>query len=274
MSTDAFRRELAQLINRHSLENGSNTPDHVLALFLDGCLHGFGAAVVSRDGLRNTAGFLPNQEFEERIADLEQRCKDLEAELAKAREWSEDDKPTEFDEQIKAEAGYRGGNPDRYARALEVVGKKRSKYALVDLVNWWMFRAETAEDAFAKAPRRQPSDVLEIARLEAAFENGNKWLDEVTAERDQLRAEKEKLREALETCHSHAMIWDGRHDCAGARCGSVKALSETSGPPDPNQESAKALRKRLGFPPLSEEEQDRNLRENLDALSNQEGETK
>ena len=31
---DAFERELASLINRHSLENDSNTPDWVLAKYL------------------------------------------------------------------------------------------------------------------------------------------------------------------------------------------------------------------------------------------------
>jgi hypothetical protein len=33
-----FGRELEQLLNRHSKENGSNTPDFVLASYLQSCL--------------------------------------------------------------------------------------------------------------------------------------------------------------------------------------------------------------------------------------------
>jgi hypothetical protein len=40
MSTE-FRKELEQLINRHSLENGSNTPDYILAGYLHRCLLNF-----------------------------------------------------------------------------------------------------------------------------------------------------------------------------------------------------------------------------------------
>lgn len=47
-----FRKELEHLINRHSLENGSNTPDFVLANFLCNCLAAFDAAVNRRDGLK------------------------------------------------------------------------------------------------------------------------------------------------------------------------------------------------------------------------------
>lgn len=45
-----FRTELEHLINRHSMENGSNTPDWILARFLGDCLTAFDAAV----GLRET----------------------------------------------------------------------------------------------------------------------------------------------------------------------------------------------------------------------------
>jgi hypothetical protein len=36
-----FRRELISLINKHSRENGSNTPDYILAEYLIECLHTF-----------------------------------------------------------------------------------------------------------------------------------------------------------------------------------------------------------------------------------------
>jgi hypothetical protein len=46
----AFREELTTLINRHSRENGSNTPDYVLAHFLANVLEAFDGAVRTRDG--------------------------------------------------------------------------------------------------------------------------------------------------------------------------------------------------------------------------------
>lgn len=46
---DTFRKDLEQLINRHSKENGSNTPDFLLATFLCGCLAAFDEAVNHRE---------------------------------------------------------------------------------------------------------------------------------------------------------------------------------------------------------------------------------
>jgi hypothetical protein len=43
-----FTRELAQLINKYSLENGSNTPDYVLATYLTNCLFEFNEATNAR----------------------------------------------------------------------------------------------------------------------------------------------------------------------------------------------------------------------------------
>lgn len=44
-----FQRELEKLINFHSEEKGSNTPDFILAKYLIGCLEVFGTAVKARD---------------------------------------------------------------------------------------------------------------------------------------------------------------------------------------------------------------------------------
>ena len=44
-----FRKELESLINRHSKENGSNTPDWILAEYLDHCLVAFDLAVQARE---------------------------------------------------------------------------------------------------------------------------------------------------------------------------------------------------------------------------------
>ena len=48
MSTE-FERDLAALLNKYSAENGSNTPDYVLAAYLRGCLAAFDLATRSRD---------------------------------------------------------------------------------------------------------------------------------------------------------------------------------------------------------------------------------
>ncbi len=44
-----FRAELEALINKHSMENGSNTPDFILADFLRGTLANFDLAVKARE---------------------------------------------------------------------------------------------------------------------------------------------------------------------------------------------------------------------------------
>lgn len=38
MISDEFRKELGQLINKHCMENESNTPDFILADYLCDCL--------------------------------------------------------------------------------------------------------------------------------------------------------------------------------------------------------------------------------------------
>jgi hypothetical protein len=44
-----FRIELEELINKNSMENASDTPDFVLAEFLNGCLKAFDKAVNDRE---------------------------------------------------------------------------------------------------------------------------------------------------------------------------------------------------------------------------------
>ncbi len=97
--------------------------------------------------------------------------------------------------------------------------------------------------------------IAEGKRLEAAFENGNKWLDEVTAERDQLREFVSKLQLPgkmsavvhsvtttgglcfhgdYEDCDCPPAITTHREDCAG--CAFDKLRAALSGSPDSNQE--------------------------------------
>jgi hypothetical protein len=43
-----FRTELTKLINRHSMENGSDTPDYILANYLTACLVAYDNALNER----------------------------------------------------------------------------------------------------------------------------------------------------------------------------------------------------------------------------------
>ena len=44
-----FKVDLEMLINKHSMEEGSNTPDFILAQYLSECLKAFDAATRSRE---------------------------------------------------------------------------------------------------------------------------------------------------------------------------------------------------------------------------------
>lgn len=44
-----FEQELTTLINRYSLENGSNTPDYILAAYLRRCMYNYNTTVNERD---------------------------------------------------------------------------------------------------------------------------------------------------------------------------------------------------------------------------------
>ena len=44
-----FRTELAELLNKHSRENGSDTPDFLLAQYLSWCLGAYDRTVAARE---------------------------------------------------------------------------------------------------------------------------------------------------------------------------------------------------------------------------------
>ena len=48
-----FQQELCRVINRYSKETDSNTPDFLLAQFLNGCLESYNSTVAARDRLSN-----------------------------------------------------------------------------------------------------------------------------------------------------------------------------------------------------------------------------
>jgi len=44
-----LKQEIENILNRHSAENGSNTPDYILAQYLMQCLESFDSAVMARE---------------------------------------------------------------------------------------------------------------------------------------------------------------------------------------------------------------------------------
>lgn len=56
----SLRCDIESAINRNSAENGSDTPDYILARYLEACLAAFDLAVRDRDewhGFNSTAAF-------------------------------------------------------------------------------------------------------------------------------------------------------------------------------------------------------------------------
>ena len=65
MNGEGFRAKLETIINEHSMESGSNTPDFILAKYLAKCLTNFDESVVARDtwyGKRATGTALVDSE--------------------------------------------------------------------------------------------------------------------------------------------------------------------------------------------------------------------
>jgi hypothetical protein len=57
-----------------------------------------------------------------------------------------DDKPIPEDEEIQKAHPLRTGKHKLYEEAMRLVGAKHSKYALVDLVNWLLYRLEEQKE--------------------------------------------------------------------------------------------------------------------------------
>jgi len=51
---DTFESELKALINKYSLENQSNTPDFLLAHYVEQCLANYATIVMARDSWHQT----------------------------------------------------------------------------------------------------------------------------------------------------------------------------------------------------------------------------
>lgn len=69
-----LKKELAAVLTRHDAENGSNTPDHILAEYLLGCLAVFDAATLAREawyGCKKTPGQIERQRNKEKDEEKE-----------------------------------------------------------------------------------------------------------------------------------------------------------------------------------------------------------
>lgn len=79
-----FERELESLINRYSKENGSNTPDFILAQYLLGCLTVWNTCVTEREKWYGRTGTSPatieQQEMLNRLSHAQTDEKDAQSE--------------------------------------------------------------------------------------------------------------------------------------------------------------------------------------------------
>lgn len=76
-----FNKELAELINRHSRENDSDTPDFILADFLSSCFDAYAVAVRAREEWYGRKPVMVNNIAEPGRSPLEIRASALEAAL-------------------------------------------------------------------------------------------------------------------------------------------------------------------------------------------------
>ncbi len=77
-----FQQKLEALINENSMENGSNTPDFILAEFLIHCLATFDKVTKQRDewyGVKLEPGRIPEEKWR-RIADRIWQDQDMQTE--------------------------------------------------------------------------------------------------------------------------------------------------------------------------------------------------
>lgn len=75
----------------------------------------------------------------------ERKCEDLDEKLREALKWSDEDQPIPEDEAISAAHPVHSGAHATYQEAMRMVGAKRSKGALVDLVTWLLLGAKRAD---------------------------------------------------------------------------------------------------------------------------------
>lgn len=107
---------------------------------------------------------------------VQERVHLLEDMLEMSEEWSDDDEPLPEDDAIKAAFPTRSGSHETYAEAMRMVGAKRSKGALVALVNWLLVelgqlaeRAERADELERRYADVVPADDAARAEMVRLF---------------------------------------------------------------------------------------------------------
>ena len=99
----------------------------------------------------------------DKIADLKAQLYQAKAEIAEAKKWCPDgDEAIKEDDEIKACHPVSGGRDDLYMEALRMVSAKRSKYALVDLVNMVLHRV-AEKDRVIKVLVEKADGVLNVS---------------------------------------------------------------------------------------------------------------
>lgn len=89
------------------------------------------------------AAYEDRRRLKKRIKTLRASMKVLVENLA--GEWSAADGRDQYSEKIDAVSPLKTGQHRRYLRALQMVNPRKSKYAIIDLVNWLLTRAEEKE---------------------------------------------------------------------------------------------------------------------------------
>jgi len=107
-----------------------------------------------RKALEWAAAAEPKTSIRDLVLDLRKGAKHtLENLLENSDSWTDDDQPLPEDEQIRAAHPMETDDHETYEEALRMVGAKRSKYALVDLVNWLLRRIKEQDEIIENSGR-------------------------------------------------------------------------------------------------------------------------
>lgn len=132
------------------------------------------------------------------------------------------DKPIPEDAEIQVNHPHLSGSHETYAEAMRMVGAKRSKGALVDLVNWLLMRLEASKGAVATAKTiAQAAD-----RMREHEKKQDDLLRTSEAARQLAEADAATLREAVERACEETSVSSSLHV---ANCVSIirAALAKT-----------------------------------------------
>jgi hypothetical protein len=108
------------------------------------------------------------ESLDEKCVRLIIECNKAQAERAEAMRW-DDIAEDEWSPAINAAFPTRSGSHAEYATALRMVGHRRSKGSLVELVNWLLFRVAEEERKHGEIVRRMPDEHAAIQAMHAVL---------------------------------------------------------------------------------------------------------